>query len=376
MSKADEIPALSFILEPLLVASLLTAGCLINYRSGASQALVHASKLLRDHRPEKMPFFGKMIRIPDTERFRRNVVSRFLAYFPFLMEVWYWLLTYWVYQIARACQALTMGSSTRATSQEHGIWLLNLEKKLGLDMELWLQGVIIKEGRGGLLWFFNKTYAMVHIPATISFIGYAFWAFPPPTFQKVRRTLVFCNWLAFILFTAWPCMPPRLLPFEEYHYVDTLHTGKAASIWTTNKFQNQLAAFPSLHFGYSWVIGFSLFMYAPHKGIRYIALGYPVLIALVIMATANHYFLDAVGGFFVTVTAYKLNTYLLYLRPLEEWGFWLCRTEKPLDKAIFDQALREHGIVTAGVSDSEDDVNVHLLNEDDGPSRRSRDNNA
>jgi hypothetical protein len=74
-------------------------------------------------------------------------------------------------------------------------------------------------------------------------------------------------------------MPPRLLPKDEYHYVDTLHTGKAASsesprrvsgvemqtsrcreerelihdlrrrtclaVWTTNKFQNQLAAFPS-----------------------------------------------------------------------------------------------------------------------------------
>jgi hypothetical protein len=30
-------------------------------------------------------------------------------------------------------------------------------------------------------------------------------------------------------------MPPRLLPFKEFGYIDTLHTGKAASIWTTNK---------------------------------------------------------------------------------------------------------------------------------------------
>ena len=70
---------------------------------------------------------------------------------------------------------------------------------------------------------------MVHIPATISFIGYSFYAFAPPTFQKVRRTLVLCNTIAFVVFTAWPCMPPRLLPKDEYHYVDTLHTGKAAS---------------------------------------------------------------------------------------------------------------------------------------------------
>lgn len=370
MSKADEIPALSFILEPLLVVSLLTAGCLVNYRSGSAQQVVYASSMARDSRPTKMPvFFGKQLRIPDTEPFRRNITSRFLAYFPFLMEVWYWLLTYWVYQIARACQALTMGQHTREISQSHAISLLNVEKWMGINMELWLQGVILADGRGWLLWFFNKTYAMVHIPATISFIGYGFYAFPPGTFQKVRRTLVFCNWIAFVIFTTWPCMPPRLLPKDEYHYVDTLHTGKAASIWTTNKFQNQLAAFPSLHFGYSFVIGLSLFLFSPHKPVRMVALAYPVLILLVIMATANHYFLDAVGGFFVTVLAYKINPYLLYLRPIEEWGMWICRTERPVDKAIYDQALREYGVVTAGVSDEEEDVNVHLL--DDGERRGS-----
>jgi hypothetical protein len=43
---------------------------------------------------------------------------------------------------------------------------------------------------------------------------------------------------------------------------------------------------------------------------------------------------------------------------------WACRTEKPLDKALFDQALREHGRLIAGVSDEEDDVDVHLLDEE------------
>jgi hypothetical protein len=70
---------------------------------------------------------------------------------------------------------------------------------------------------------------MVHIPATISFIGYSYWAFPAPIFQRVRRTLVLCNGLAFVIFSSWPCMPPRLLPFDEFGYVDTVHAGEAAS---------------------------------------------------------------------------------------------------------------------------------------------------
>lgn len=42
-------------------------------------------------------------------------------------------------------------------------------------------------------------------------------------------------------------------------------------------------------------------------------------------ATANHYLLDAVGGFFVSLLAYRLNQVLLNLRPIEEWFFWLLR---------------------------------------------------
>jgi hypothetical protein len=59
------------------------------------------------------------------------------------------------------------------------------------------------------------------------------------------------------------------------------------------------------------------------------------------MGTANHYFLDAVGGFFVTILAHKLNHVLLNLRPIEEWGFWLCGVDKPLDGEIFQRLLAE-----------------------------------
>lgn len=70
---------------------------------------------------------------------------------------------------------------------------------------------------------------MVHIPATIAFMAYSYRYFKPYIFQSTRRTLVLCNCLAFIVFSSWPCMPPRLMPYREFGYIDTLHTGKAAS---------------------------------------------------------------------------------------------------------------------------------------------------
>ncbi|WVR07946.1 hypothetical protein IAU60_004989 [Kwoniella sp. DSM 27419] len=349
MSKPDEIPALSYILEPALVASLLTAGCLLNKRRSAD--IVQAHSAIGDHPVpandrswnwREMKFFIWTIRVPGNERFRMKLGSRFLGMFPFLMEVWYWLLTYWIYQIARAMQALTMGADFRALAERHARQIITIERSLMIDIELGLQRFVMN--RSWLLTFFNKTYAMVHIPATIFFMGYSFRYFSPLVFQATRRTLVLCNCIAFVVFSSWPCMPPRLLSYEEFGYIDTLHTGRAASIWTTNKFQNQLAAFPSLHFGYSFVIGLSLFMYSPHKLVRMISLFYPLLILLVIMATANHYILDAVGGFFVTVLAHKVNRVLLNLRPIEEWFFWLLRLERPMDKVQFQSIIERENV--------------------------------
>lgn len=151
---------------------------------------------------------------------------------------------YWIYQIARACQALTMGENTRILAETHSRQILWLEQVLKIDVELGLQRWILKSE--ALLWFFNeyascpaaadcfRTYSMVHIPATIVFMGYSYGFFPSYAFQSTRRTLVLSNLIAFVVFSLWPCMPPRLLP-RDMGYIDTIHTGGAASAWTTNK---------------------------------------------------------------------------------------------------------------------------------------------
>jgi hypothetical protein len=64
-----------------------------------------------------------------------------------------------------------------------------------------------------------------------------------------------CNLLAFVVFTLWPCMPPRLLSdtsiegpdgivAKSFGFVDTVHgkTG-AGSVWTQNRFCNQYGQF-------------------------------------------------------------------------------------------------------------------------------------
>jgi hypothetical protein len=185
--------------------------------------------------------------------------------------------------------------------------------------------------------------------------------------------MAFCNLLAFIIFTFWPCMPPRLLSADtsdtitgklarSYGFVDTVHgPGGEGSIWTDNRFTNKFAAMPSLHFGYSLLIGLTIatiplrpdhtssnsiilpFFNRSHPKLApkiklpswrratCVAVGvfYPSLILLAIIATANHFILDAVAGSVVCGMAWYGNDVLLNLLAIEDWFLWVVRIHKP-----------------------------------------------
>ena len=141
--------------------------------------------------------------------------------------------------------------------------------------------------------------------------------------------MVLANVLAFAVFTLWPCMPPRLLP-ASYGFVDTVHKHGAGSIWTTNIFCNPLAAMPSLHAGYALIVGTALCAYpSTLKCSHALFLLYFTLILLSIVATANHYLLDALAGLVVAALARYANAALVPLLALENALFYLFHIHKP-----------------------------------------------
>jgi len=332
----------SNVFEPAVVVTLFTVGTLVNRRRRAKDPKYQTdieTSLLPPPSPSRSPSpsvdrFDDKRWVPDNSRFRNNLVSRFLAYFPFLIEIWYWLLTYWVYQGLRAYSAVQIhgDEAVAARAEKHGIQVLSLEHHLGIDIELRLQKFIL----GKIPWFMtllSKIY-YCHIISGVSFIVYAYTYFPLSTYQAARRTIALDEVFAFIIFTVYRCIPPRMLP-EEYGFIDVLHKGPQTA-WTDNRFKLLIAAMPSLHFGGSAFIAFCLFNFSPHRPIRYLAPLWPIMMALTIFATANHFVLDAVVGAMIPVVGWRLNEVMLNLRPLEEWGFWLCRTEKPSDNTIRD----------------------------------------
>lgn len=154
------------------------------------------------------------------------------------------------------------------------------------------------------------------------------------------------NLFAFIIFIFYPCMPPRLLP-QEYGFVDSVGHNNAQSVWMSGKYVNSLAAMPSMHFGYSFCIGTTLLY---HSGIFrktlepgeqrkskpwaifyvLLAIGYPSWILITIVATANHYYLDACAALFVAIAAFLCNKVFFAMIPLEDLLLWCLRLEKPI----------------------------------------------
>lgn len=227
----------------------------------------------------------------------------------------------------------------------------------------------------------NWIYSYVHIPASICFLIWLYHATStrkvpvrhasnesltgPMLFEARRRTIAACNLLAFTVFSLWPCMPPRLLDEQSvgslagtgprtYGFIDTVHgAGGEGSVWTHNRFCNQYAAMPSLHFGYSLLIGLTVALVPLPKQTRRCAswtwplsvrlripstsriicmiLGfcYTLTILVAIISTANHFILDAFAGAVVCAIAWYCNALLLNLLPLEDLIFWFLRAHKP-----------------------------------------------
>ncbi|MGH2409640.1 MAG: phosphatase PAP2 family protein [Chloroflexota bacterium] len=59
---------------------------------------------------------------------------------------------------------------------------------------------------------------------------------------------------------------------------------------------NEFAAMPSIHIFYALIVGCTLAWALRPWILRVLALLYPVLLLVVVVVTANHYLMDAVGG--------------------------------------------------------------------------------
>jgi len=153
----------------------------------------------------------------------------------------------------------------------------------------------------GLLPTFGVAYLTLHLAATAVFL---LWLHRrrPAAYPLVRTTLLVASALAVVGFVLFPTAPPRLAGIDVADTISGAHVnlnkGLVSSVY------NPFAAIPSLHIGYAVVVGAGLLRYAGHGVVRVAGALYPPLVLLVIVATGNHFFVDAASGAAVVGVAF------------------------------------------------------------------------
>jgi PAP2 superfamily len=158
----------------------------------------------------------------------------------------------------------------------------------------------------------NYFYGSLHFVVTIAAGIYLYRKFSD-AYPRYRNTLAITTGLALVGFVLFPLMPPRLLDVysaTDFTFVDTL--AKYPTFWSFNsgavsKISNQYAAMPSVHV--AWATWCTLVFYprVKHRWARVLAVLYPVCTVVVIVITANHYVLDAVGGWVVLAVGWFVS---------------------------------------------------------------------
>jgi len=208
--------------------------------------------------------------------------------------------SYWLYSIGRNAVPEQVSIALR-----HGRSVQHLQDILHLNFELSVNHFV---GRNEwLAQLLDYYYATLHFVVTI---GVLVWLFVKrPHIYRGARTVLFATSLFGLLgFYLYPLAPPRLLP--QYGYVDTLlkyHTWGSLADPKVAEHSNQFAAMPSLHIAWSMWCGITIFVCARRMWVRVLGLLYPVGTLMVIVGTANHFIIDAVGGATVLVLGYAVQ---------------------------------------------------------------------
>ena len=146
------------------------------------------------------------------------------------------------------------------------------------------------------------TYQYAHLPIII---GAMVWVFTQRRGAWVlyRNWFLAMNFVAVIVFALLPTAPPRMIFTSGVVDINFLH-GVRTHILENGLLANPFAAMPSLHFGYALFIGIMLYTLAHGRWTRYLGFFYAVVVLVAIVATGNHFIIDAVAGALVALAAW------------------------------------------------------------------------
>ncbi len=220
------------------------------------------------------------------------------------LEVALILFFYLIYSFAR--NQFGSASVSPGKAFENAEKIIDLEKSIGTFKELQIQEFFIDWK--WFIQFWNVFYGTFHFGVTIFALVWLYIKFPSK-YSRQRFFLLSSTGSALIGFSLFPLMPPRLLSncgdfgaclSNTYPFIDTL--SEIGGLWsfdsgTMQKVSNQFAAMPSLHFAWAFWCTLALYPILKSQKTKILISIYPLATTFSVIVTANHYWVDLVGGF-------------------------------------------------------------------------------
>ncbi len=225
--------------------------------------------------------------------------------------LWYglaFLLLFVAYEAARDFVAPAVGAER---PYDHARQIIDAERALGLFIEPDVQSAVhaIPGGRFVTTWFYTIAY-------TAGYIGFLLWVF---FFRNSRMRFMFtwfwlANFVAVVGYWLYPLAPPRFMDNLGMEDTTSESVQMGGSLSWFEPFRNLYAAMPSMHVGQPLLFAFAIMLLVRSRW-KHLVWLWPGFMLITVMATANHYWLDAVGSLVCIGVAYALTRLVLPENP-------------------------------------------------------------
>ena len=191
-----------------------------------------------------------------------------------------------VYGAYLGLRAIAIAGESRAFSNAHRV--IGAERTLGLSQEAGAQRAL--HPAEPLL----STYYMLGFgPLILTALVWLAWR-RRDVYRSLRTALLCSIGMAAVVHLTFPVAPPRMIAGLGISDWVGLSGGHDSGSFAGIRF-NPYAAMPSMHVGWSLLVGLAAWRVLPGR-LKALGLLHPVMMVLAVTATGNHYLLDAIAG--------------------------------------------------------------------------------
>lgn len=220
------------------------------------------------------------------------------------------LLLVAVLYVAYTCSRM-LADQDVGSALGHARELLHVESALGLAREHAVNAWFTAHDTLGILASF--WYSAAHYVVTVAALVWLYRR-GRDVYVPARRALAVATVVGLSFYLLMPTAPPRMIS----GYVDVLSLHADVGWWGADAsapkglggLTNELAAFPSLHAGWSLWVALAVTSATASRTLRGLAWAHAAITAVVVIGTANHWTIDVLVGWAVTLIGWQASRLL------------------------------------------------------------------